>query len=64
PEPVIRLFETASGTETGVINDIGSSPRALAFSEDNRLLATSLANNNVLIWNLATAVTPPERPQE
>lgn len=54
--PMVRLFDTATGEERGTISGLGSEPSSVAFSRNGKLLATALKNGTVLIWDLAQAV--------
>lgn len=49
----IRVFLTSSGKEVGQISGLDSYPRSLAFSADNRLLASGMQNTTVVVWDLA-----------
>jgi WD40 repeat protein len=49
----IRVFLTDSGEEVGRIPGLDTDPKSLAFSADNRLLASGMRNTTVLVWDLA-----------
>jgi WD40 repeat protein len=51
----VRIYDPSTGEETGGLEGLGSRVRAIAFSRDNALLATSHHNGTVLIWDLARA---------
>jgi WD40 repeat protein len=54
-DPQVHLYETKSGQLAGRLTPGDGVVLALAFSEDNSLLATSHRDGSVLIWDLATA---------
>jgi WD40 repeat protein len=54
-EKPLRLFEVATGLERARLDGVGGSPD-FAFSPDSRLLATTMPDGTVLVWDLAGVV--------
>jgi hypothetical protein len=48
----VRVWESASGKEVHVLENLPEAVRAVTFSLDNRRLYTSLGDTTVVIWDL------------
>jgi WD40 repeat protein len=62
--PQIRVFLADSGEEAARIPHLDSAAESLAFSRDNKRLATGLRNGTALVWDLAAviaAAAPPSK---
>ena len=63
PSPHVRIYRLDPMREVGRIDIPDSRPLALAVSTDNRFLATSLGNMNVMIWDLASQLNKGPTPR-
>ena len=52
--PVIRLWDTESGTEIYPITRVSGFPHAITFSPDGRILAGAFRENYFLLWDVDT----------
>jgi WD40 repeat protein len=54
-DPTIRLWDTASGREIGVLRGHQSQVTGVAFSPDGKQLFSCSLDDTVRVWNVATA---------
>jgi WD40 repeat protein len=53
-DPLVRLWDTASGKEMKTLSKHRGQVRALAFSGDGKLLASGGSDRSICLWNPAT----------